>query len=213
MTHQSGHQFTPVWYTTTNEYHITYKWVIWYSLSVIGPWIIFQEFTNSQNTVGCVFPMISIKSRAEFGRNDHREDAPHFTKTLTSFEMRLNCKSKLGIEHASNSNDGHVKMTSLRIYLTVRDEKYENNLDIFEWRCCWWQFFNVGDRIYDILNFHMEWRHQHRCKVELGHMNQSNLRNLGRVRADFRGKWSADPWLTLLLEGKVYIENLGEETP
>ena len=30
--------------------------------------------------VGCVFPMVvvSILLRAEFGRNDHREDAPHF---------------------------------------------------------------------------------------------------------------------------------------
>ena len=31
--------------------------------------------------VGCVFPMVvvSILPHAEFGQNDHREDAPHFS--------------------------------------------------------------------------------------------------------------------------------------
>ena len=34
--------------------------------------------------VGRVFPMVvvSIQPHAEFGRNDHREDAPHFTKFI-----------------------------------------------------------------------------------------------------------------------------------
>ena len=40
-----------------------------------------HSFAKSPNKVGCIFPMvvISIVRHAELGRNDHREDAPHFT--------------------------------------------------------------------------------------------------------------------------------------
>jgi len=42
----------------------------------------FDSFMNEfdKNKVGCVFPMfvVSILPHAEFGSNDHREDAPHF---------------------------------------------------------------------------------------------------------------------------------------
>ena len=36
------------------------------------------------SNVGCVFPVVtvSILLHVEFGRNDHREDAPHFTITI-----------------------------------------------------------------------------------------------------------------------------------
>ena len=39
-----------------------------------------QQFDNSYK-VGRIFPMVvvSIRPYAEFGPNDHREDAPHFT--------------------------------------------------------------------------------------------------------------------------------------
>ena len=50
-------------------------------ISLVRLW----EFYHSQNfKVGCVFAMavVSILSLAEFGRNDHREDAPHFSKWI-----------------------------------------------------------------------------------------------------------------------------------
>ena len=38
----------------------------------------FQDFPAFK--VGCIFPMVVVYllPQAEFGRNDHREDAPHF---------------------------------------------------------------------------------------------------------------------------------------
>ena len=38
--------------------------------------------------MGCVFPMVivSIPAHAEFGPNDHREDAPHFILKLINFK-------------------------------------------------------------------------------------------------------------------------------
>ena len=37
--------------------------------------------------VGCLFPIVvvCILPEAEFGRNDHREDAPHFSNNLAPF--------------------------------------------------------------------------------------------------------------------------------
>ena len=39
-----------------------------------------HRFVNSPNKVGCIFLMavIFLLPHAELGRNDHREDAPHF---------------------------------------------------------------------------------------------------------------------------------------
>ena len=41
----------------------------------------FKLRKSASAKVGCVFPMVvvSILPHAEFGPNDHREDAPHFT--------------------------------------------------------------------------------------------------------------------------------------
>ena len=41
------------------------------------------------NKVGCAFPMVivTIMPHAEFGPNDHRVDAPHFTKYTIILEM------------------------------------------------------------------------------------------------------------------------------
>ena len=46
---------------------------------------IFYMILYSHHKVGCVFPMVtvSILLHVEFGRNDHREDAPHFTITIS----------------------------------------------------------------------------------------------------------------------------------
>jgi len=37
--------------------------------------------------VGCVFPMVvvTLLLHAEFGLNDHREEAPHFTKNISQY--------------------------------------------------------------------------------------------------------------------------------
>ena len=51
-------------------------------------WRVSDDFILATK-VGCVFPMvvIPILPQAEFGPNDHREDAPHFI--LRCLKMRL----------------------------------------------------------------------------------------------------------------------------
>ena len=39
-----------------------------------------QELFDSDYKVGYVFPIVSILPQVEFGRNDHRENAPYFIR-------------------------------------------------------------------------------------------------------------------------------------
>ena len=60
-------------------------------------WSFFQQNTLQISKVGCVFLMVvvSLLPNAEFGRNDHREDAPHFI----NFERRYRYFSKNKLSH------------------------------------------------------------------------------------------------------------------
>ena len=60
-------------------------------------WSFFQQNTLQISKVGCVFLMVvvSLLPNAEFGRNDHREDAPHFI----NFERRYRYFSKNKVSH------------------------------------------------------------------------------------------------------------------
>ena len=55
------------------------------------------------NKVGCVFPMVvvSILLHAEFGPNDHREDASHFRKHSSSGNMILILETLFKWKHDS----------------------------------------------------------------------------------------------------------------
>ena len=66
--------------------------------------------------VGCVFPLIIIPilPQAEFGPNDHQEDAPHFINIscICSFENGHHVQ-KLTLDSASNLFLSSLQMTFL----------------------------------------------------------------------------------------------------
>ena len=43
------------------------------------PTILISYDTTSLSKEGCLFPMVLVLPHVEFGRNDYREDAPHFS--------------------------------------------------------------------------------------------------------------------------------------
>ena len=55
---------------------------------------------NDLSKVGCVFAMVvvSILPYAEFGRNDHREDAPHFKRYTSKLDQSSNGQIYVGDE-------------------------------------------------------------------------------------------------------------------
>ena len=74
---------------------------------------------NDSSKVGCVFPMVvvSILPHAEFGPNDHREDAPHFTNDDLNWGHRLlssnEPKHELSDKMCSNAQSRTSKILQL----------------------------------------------------------------------------------------------------
>ena len=96
---------------------------------------LFREFK-----VGCVFPInvLSILPHAKFGRNDHREDEPHFTDTIICPLARYSkdikeCLLMIHLEmelketaHKKTISEHNIEQARL---LSNLEEK-ENNLNI-----------------------------------------------------------------------------------
>ena len=72
-----GHQHDPSLKSVTNISAARIKVDPLYRTLIFPVWV-----EDDFNKVGYVFPMVvvSILLRAEFGPNDHREDAPHFIR-------------------------------------------------------------------------------------------------------------------------------------
>ena len=85
--------------------------------------------------VGCVFPMVlvSILPHAEFGRNDHRENAPHFI-ILPHLLSTTVCPSK----NATHNNSAEVKELSVNSWALPKNlTEVENKTDcLFRWTNC-----------------------------------------------------------------------------
>ena len=50
------------------------------------------------NKLSCVFAMVVVLPLAEFGRNDHREDAPHFKYSTNFCEIMIERVKVIDIE-------------------------------------------------------------------------------------------------------------------
>ena len=79
---QWTHLFGKPWIRWLQDLMIHFLWFISWLIPVSHMiWLIWHFFIWFITKVGCIFPMfvVSLLPHAEFGKSDHREDAPHFT--------------------------------------------------------------------------------------------------------------------------------------
>ena len=80
----------------------------------------YDSLAMSHSKAGCVFLMdvVSILPDAEFGRNSHREDAPHFSRNpIASLDMNQSLKSV-----NVNGNDDELDSEEIEIEENPLDE-------------------------------------------------------------------------------------------
>ena len=100
-------------------------------------WIIGIWWGKFYSKVGCVFSMIvvSLLLHAEFRRNDHREDAPHFTLSLIS--NFLDFKKTYFCICGTLPDSWKSSLTNNSFKLKIIEVWSQNLLIITSWFCCY----------------------------------------------------------------------------